>query len=157
MLRDHFIPMTATLDSPQIRHIADRRQQATPLWSRYWLRGRRRGGRRSEESTGVYVDRYQAGEIALVLAVVAMSTIDLLATLLHLADGGDEANPLMAAALSASGNAGFAVTKLLATAGGGVFLLLHVRFAGVRRALQLLVATYALVMLWHVVVAIDRI
>ena len=126
------------------------------MLSRYWLRGRRRGGRRDGERTGVYVDRYRPAEVWLVVAIVVMSGVDLWTTLRHLEGGGGEANPLMAWVLDAGGGLGFSVSKLLATWLGAAALLIHVRFCGVRRSLQILVGVYATVMVWHAVVAVDR-
>lgn len=89
-------------------------------------------------------------------ALLAMSAIDLLATLLHLHGGGTEANPLMAWTLVEGGATGFATAKLLATGVGALVLLLHVRFPGVRACLRMLVGLYGLVMLWHILVTWDR-
>ncbi|MEM6289474.1 MAG: hypothetical protein AAF845_20210, partial [Bacteroidota bacterium] len=54
----------ASVDAPVVpRTGQDRRRRPTPMFSRYWLRGRRRsGGRRPGEDENVYVDRYYRTE-----------------------------------------------------------------------------------------------
>lgn len=126
------------------------------MFSRYWLHGRRRGGRREGEVDGIYVDRYRPSELWLVAGILVMSGVDLWTTLLHLEFGGSEANPMLAWTYDAGGDLVFALVKVLATGLGAFALLVHVRFVGVRCALQVLVWIYALVMLWHAVVAVDR-
>jgi Domain of unknown function (DUF5658) len=126
------------------------------MFSRYWMAGRRRGGRRDGESTRIYLDRYSLTEWSLVLVLLLLSTIDLVLTFAHLASGGTEANPVMAWILHATGPIGFATAKILLTGSATFVLLLHVRFQLARRALQLLVTTYLLVMAWHALVALDR-
>ena len=64
--------------------------------SRYWLHGRRRGGRRDGERQGIYVDRYTRLESVLIGWIAGAAVADLALTLLHLSQGGEEANPLMA-------------------------------------------------------------
>ncbi len=120
------------------------------------MRGRRRGGRREGEVAGIYVDRYRTSEVWLVVVILLMSGIDLWTTLLHFEDGGSEANPMMAWALDFGGEPGFAIATVVATGLGAFALLLHVRFSGVRFALQALAGIYALVMVWHAWVALDR-
>ena len=74
----------------------DRRNKPTSMMSRYWLRGRRgRGGRRDGDDPHVYVDRYTRMETAVILWLLFASLTDLGLTLLHISDGGGEANPIM--------------------------------------------------------------
>lgn len=138
------------------RTLPDRRQRPTPALSRYWLNGRRRGGRRSHERERVYVDRYTRGEWSLVLALVALSLVDLVLTQQHLRAGGAEWNPLMAWALEAGGDVLFSVLKLGLTLAGAAVLLVHVRFPLARRFLPAGVALYGAVLLWHAVVIAHR-
>ena len=88
--------------------------------------------------------------------LVALCSVDLLATIAHLDAGGSEANPWMDWLLQVGGVAGFACAKLLATGLGALVLLIHVRFPGVRSALIALVMVYAGLSVWHGVVAVDR-
>lgn len=135
---------------------ADRRRRPTPMLSRYWLVGRRRGGRRDGEDRGIYVDRYTREETVLVLWIGCSAVLDLVLTLVHLAAGGEEANPLMAWFLEVGGVAAFGSAKLLMTGGAALFLLWHVRFRGTRAALWGLGALYAGVMGYHLVAFLDR-
>lgn len=130
------------------RGFPDRRSRATPLLSRYWLVGRRRGGRREEESRNLYVDRYAPAEWGLAAAILALSCADLWLTLRHLARGGSEANPLMAWLLE-FGAGTFAFVKIATTVAGLFILLLHVRFRRVRGLLTFAAGLYAALMVWH--------
>jgi hypothetical protein len=135
---------------------ADRRRAPTPMLSRYWLGGRRLGGRRGEEKGSIYVDRYTREEVALVAWIGVTAVLDLLLTLRHLAVGGEEANPVMRLALEGGGPGLFAAIKLLMTFSAALFLLLHVRFRGTRAALWGLALLYGAVMLYHAVAFLDR-
>jgi hypothetical protein len=119
------------------------------MLSRYWLRGRRRAGRRDGETLDIYVDRPSVREWSLVLAMLALAAIDAVWTLAHLRRGVEEANPLMAWAWTAGGALGFAVTKAAATLAALAFLLLHARFRLTRWLLPAAVAIYALLMGVH--------
>jgi hypothetical protein len=136
-------------DAENKRQGPDRRQRATPMFSRYWLRGRRRGTRRGSDKTQVYVDRYTRMEWTLVAGIMLMSLADLVFTLAYLQRGGGEANPLMRWALEWGGESFFAFLKMLLTTAGALFLLLHARFRRVRAAMILLFTGYVLLMLYH--------
>ncbi len=139
------------------RAFTDRRRQPTPMLSRYWLRGRRRqAGRRGGDTQHVYVDRYTKAETCLILWLVSASVADLALTLLHLHQGGAEANPIMDWFLARGGMPAFAAAKLGLTALPGVFLLLHVRFRGTKLALWGLAAMYAALLGYHAIAAWDR-
>lgn len=134
----------------------DRRRRPTPMFSRYWLAGRRHGGRRRGEIERIYVDAYTRSEIMVVLGLLGLSAIDLLLTQNHVSAGGTEANPLMAWVLREGGVPGFTIAKVALTLIATAVLLLHVRFRLARRALQVLLVVYLCVMVWHGVVLIDR-
>lgn len=127
---------------------ADRRQRPTPAFSRYWLRGRRRDGRRDGERTNIYVDRYTKWEWTLVLSVLLLSLADLLFTIRHVALGGEEANPVMAWAMQ-WGDLVFSLIKLGITAAGLLVLLLHARFRRVRTLLNVALVLYAALLGYH--------
>ncbi len=133
------------------RREGDRRARPTPWMSRYWLTGRRRGPRREDDSRETYVDRYERREWVLVVGIVVACVLDLLLTLDYLDQGGEEWNPLMARALE-HGTGAFIALKMGLTAGCLLFLLVRIRFRGVRRAVQLLLVAYLLLMGWHGVV-----
>jgi len=127
------------------------------MMSRYWLRGRRRAsGRRDGDSSHVYVDRYRRGEVLLFAGLVAGSLADLVLTLLHLHQGGTEANPIMDWFLAEGGTSAFVAAKLGLTAVPALFLLLHVRFRGSRTALIGLTAMYGALLGYHALAAWDR-
>lgn len=130
------------------RDDTDRRRQPTPVLSRYWLRGRRRGARRDGEGVNVYVDRYNAGEWAVILAILVLSVCDLFFTIVHLSAGGEEANPVMRWALQ-WGNLGFGLIKLGTTVLALVILLLHARFRRVRALLTFALVLYSALLVYH--------
>jgi len=125
------------------QHDPDRRRTPTPILSRYWLRGRRRRAR-----PGEYVDRYRPGEWALVFGVIIFCLIDLVLTLVYLAAGGEEANPLMQITLD-WGTGYFIAVKMGITTFGMLFLLLHIRFKRVRALATILLILYAGLILYH--------
>jgi len=127
----------------------DRRERPTRPFSRYWLRGRRRAGRRDDESANIYVDRYTGGELFLVLGVLVLSLLDMAFTLFHLNAGGTEANPVMDFALQVGGHFGFKVVKILTTVLGLLVLLVHVRFKRVRTLLTFAFVVYSALFLFH--------
>lgn len=148
-------PAARASTTPRAR--VDRRRRPTPILSRYWLRGRRRqAGRRAEDSPHVYVDRYSKAETVLIAWLLFSSAADLLLTLLHLSQGGTEANPIMDWFLIRGGTGAFIAAKLGLTAIPGLFLLLHVRFRGTRIALLGLGAMYGVLLAYHAVAAWDR-
>ena len=150
----HSTPLTAAADLT--RTGTDRRSRPTPILSRYWLRGRRRAGRRNGESQNIYVDRYSRTETLLFLWLLVASITDLALTLIHIRAGGGEANPIMAWCLAAGGTPLFISAKLGLTGLAASFLLLHARFRIARPALFCLGLMYAAVMGYHVLAVLDR-
>jgi len=147
-------PAPGMMDFPDTSHREqrngpDRRRRPTPPISRYWLFGRRRASRREEESANVYVDRYTATEWVLVLGVLVLSVLDMYFTLVHLDHGGTEANPVMAATLTAGGTGLFKLVKLAATFIGLGVLLVHIRFRRVKTLLSFAFLLYAGVFVFH--------
>jgi len=131
----------------------DRREGPTPWISRFWLRGRRRGGRRAEDRQ-VYVDRYQWSDVLLVTGVVVLCAADTLLTLKVLERGAVEANPLMNFLIQ-QGTGLFGAVKLGFTLLGMLFLLTQIRLQYVRAATLVVLALYTVLMLWHVWVSWD--
>ena len=89
--------MTQTRDR---RLSADRRANSTSFWSIWRLRGRRRGFRRASDAHCGIVDCPAPWIVALVLWVTVCSALDALFTLIYISNGGAEANPVMALALT---------------------------------------------------------
>ncbi len=128
---------------------SDRRKKPTPVLSRYWLRGRRRGGRREGEAEDIYVDRPSRKEWLLFGAILGLASLDGIWTLLHLERGVEEANPLMAWFLEVGGSPAFAAAKFGLTIVAAAFLLLHARFRAARRLMPWVVVIYAALVLVH--------
>ena len=133
------------------RERPDRRRRPTPMFSRYWLRGRRRGHRRGDERVGGYVDRYRGLEWGLAVGIFLLSLLDLIFTLNYLERGGEEWNPLMAMALDVSTRA-FALIKMGITFLGALFLLVHIRFKRVRGLLAMVFGLYCLLTVYHLII-----
>jgi len=129
---------------------SDRRERATGVFSRHWLIGRRKVGRRDGERDNIYVDRYTAWDWVLVVGVLTLSILDMVFTLLHLDAGGTEANPVMAWALAWGGHGAFKAVKLATTIIGLLVLLVHVRFRRVRTLLTVAFLVYSGVFAFHI-------
>jgi hypothetical protein len=137
-------------DGRERRKTFDRREGNTPFLSRFWLRGKRRGGRRRSDRPEGYVDRYRAGEWGLAVAVMALSMSDLILTLVYLSLGGEERNPIMDSLLQHSRGL-FIGVKVAVSGLGALFLLVHVRFRNVRKGLIVIVVLYMLLIIYHLV------
>jgi hypothetical protein len=126
----------------------DRRSRPTRWISRWWLVGRRRGGRRDGEQRNIFVDRYSGWEWAAAVALLLLCIADLVMTLDVLQHGGSEANPIMRWALDL-GVPVFVALKLGLTLLGALVLLIRVRFRGMRAALVGLVVLYVALIGYH--------
>jgi hypothetical protein len=126
----------------------DRRRRPTPPMSRYTLRGRRRGGRRGGEDR-VYVDWPGGWVIAAFVVVFALSLLDAYLTLRMVAEGGEEANPLMRLALS-YGEGSFVILKASLTLTGLALLALHKNWPLGRICLWVAFVGYAVVTALHI-------
>ena len=135
-------------DSSDRRSSADRRAKPTLFLSRYWLIGRRRGGRRTGEDIDIYVDRYTTYEWLIIIALFVLSIADLTLTLVHLSHGGAEANPIMALAYK-GGDMAFGTIKMSVTAVCLSLLLVHIRFRRIPYLLAFTFLLYAGVFIYH--------
>ncbi|MHC4973553.1 MAG: DUF5658 family protein [Planctomycetota bacterium] len=140
-------PRPATADHRRVG--IDRRRDGTRFFSKYWLVGRRKGGRRDDEARNIYVDRYSTAEWVLVIGILVLSVLDMVFTIMHLDAGGTEANPVMAWALELGGQRAFEIVKLASTFLGLFVLLVHVRFRRVKTLLAFAFAVYASVFVFH--------
>lgn len=129
----------------------DRRARPTPMLSRYALfGGRRRTVRRAWESDGAFVDVHGARLFVMVMAIVALNLLDAWFTLLFLAHGGRELNPLVQGVLDLSEHPW--PFLLFKTVGIGVacgFLALTKNFRAARIGLWFVFGGYALLLGWH--------
>ncbi len=121
---------------PDHRQPVDRRKRPTRLFSVYWLRGRRRGGRRTGETENIYVDRYTKGEWRLILGTLLCAIADVLLTLDFARSGGRQANPVLDALLG-EGWVTLVVAKFVMTIAGLAYILMHIRFKRIRLFLVL--------------------
>ena len=119
------------------------------MFSRYTLYGgRRRGARRADDDREIFVDRYSTRLFLAVLAVVLLNLLDAWFTLLFLAHGGTELNPIIDRVLQ-YGPRAFLVLK---TAGIGfclAFLTLTKNFRAARIGLWVVLGGYSLLLCWH--------
>jgi hypothetical protein len=119
-------------------------------------RGRRREIRRAGHN--YYLDWYQPRLVLTGLALFLFSCLDALFTLTLLNRGAYEANVFMARLLQ-SGIGIFVTTKIVLTGLGVLFLLMHSHFrilglTSGKRALQLLLGAYGLLLIYEVVLLI---
>jgi Domain of unknown function (DUF5658) len=129
---------------------ADRRRRATPRFSLYSLwGGRRRGLRRAEEQGGTFVDVYGLRMWLAVMWIALMNIADSFFTLVHLQNGGVEANPL-AALLLTTGRTGFVFWKCGLIGLALVVLTIHKNFPMARLGLWVSAGAYTLLLCYHV-------
>ena len=129
----------------------DRRQRPTPMFSRYLLRGKRRGGRRDDERDQVYVDRPGPWIWMAFVAVVGLSALDAIYTLDLLGAGkAVEANPVMRAALHL-GTTEFVVIKTTMTLLAVGFLCLHKNWPLGRFCLAAAILGYSTLVVYHLI------
>lgn len=123
------------------------------MLSRYTLfGGRRKGDRRRPESLNQYVDLYEPGLAAILVAVALLCALDAVFTLLYIQKGGSEANPIMDW-LIRQGATQFVVVKCAVTSLGLVVLCLHKNFRYVRGVIWGVLVLYGLLFLYHLYLA----
>jgi len=137
------------------RQTPDRRRRATPMLSRYVIRGRRRAARRADEQERIYVDRPGPWVIAAGVILVGLSLVDAYITLGILSEGGEEINPLMRAVLNL-GTGSFLSVKVGLTGLGAVLLCLHKTWSVGRICLGVALGGYAALAVYHLVVQTMR-
>lgn len=135
------------------RRLPDRRTRPTTLWSALRWRGRRTGVRHAGEGHQAYVDGLAPRIVALAILVAVCSSLDALLTLLYLANGGGEANPLMALALVHS-QTRFLALKLGITGAAVGVLAAHQHWPLAVRGLYRLALGYGGVLVYHLVLAL---
>jgi hypothetical protein len=147
--------MLATHPAPKLeaaapeRRAFDRRSRPTPMFSRYtFFGGRRQNVRRAEDDQEVFVDRYSTGLLLAVLGVVLLNLADAFFTLLFLAHGGQEMNPIVDQVL-AYGPTVFILFKTLGIGVCAGFLTLTKNFRAARIGLWIVLIGYSLLLCWH--------
>jgi Domain of unknown function (DUF5658) len=110
------------------RQHSDRRRRPTSPTDALRPNGRRSRPRRKEERRGAYfVDRFDAGTLALVVALLGLTIADGVLTLELIDLNSEEANPIMAHLLS-RGDLSFLVGKYIMTAAGLPFLVVYQQY-----------------------------
>jgi Domain of unknown function (DUF5658) len=133
---------------PEQRCQGDRRTGRPTLRTVFRLRGQRKGARRAGEGHNTYVDHPHRHVVFMVWVITACSILDALFTLLYIERGGNEANPLMALALSL-GVTTFVGLKMGLTGIGTVLLALHQNFRLGLRGLYSIVLIYLFLLAYH--------
>ena len=115
---------------------------------------RRRGTRRADERGLISIDWHHPQWLAVGLLIVLLSCSDALLTLMLMAGGAEEANPLMARLIGTSGLS-FAVVKIGLTAVGVLLLTQLARLRAFGRIpvgtfLYLVLAIYAALVIYEV-------
>jgi hypothetical protein len=115
--RDH--PSHASVAAERRR--VERRQHVLRALIHGSFKPRRHAPRRSDERTVSAVDWHHPQWLAIAILILALSCADALLTLMLIAHGAYEANPLMAPLVAGSG-LGFTVVKVGLTGVGVIFL-----------------------------------
>ena len=135
------------------RLLPDRRARPTMFFSVLRWHGRRQGFRRAGEGRHTYVDCLARRIVVLALLVYMCSLLDALLTLRHLQDGGREANPVLAMALT-DGTSLFLQLKIGLTGVGVWWLAAHQQFPLAQRGLQGLTLGYGVLLVYHLVLCL---
>lgn len=103
----------------------DRRQGQLPIFSKYWLTGKRTVMRRKEDRKRPYIiDRHSPKTVTAILLIIMLSVMDAVLTLDLVSRGATELNPVMAYYLGHSPLT-FFIVKYLLTWAGVVLILLN--------------------------------
>ena len=135
------------------RIVPDRRRCPTTLVSTLRYGGRRRAFRREEERQEQYLDHLPPHLALVAVSIFIMSAADAVCTLVHIAQGGSEANPAMSWLLL-NGITLFLVTKAFMTIVGVTFLAVHQNFRLTVPTLYAVMCGYAALMGFHVFVSL---
>ncbi|MGE3171309.1 MAG: DUF5658 family protein [Planctomycetota bacterium] len=104
--------------------------------------------RRNGEDREVFVDRYSPGLFVAVLGVVVLNLLDAWFTLLFLAHGGTELNPLVDQVLTMGPHV-FILFKTLGIGFCASFLTITKNFRAARIGLWIVLVGYSLLLCWH--------
>lgn len=119
------------------------------MWSRYaLLGGRRRGGRRGDETENTFVDQHGPGLFLVALSVIALNLLDAWFTLLFLSHGGRELNPFVQEVLDI-GPMVFVTFKTIGIGAGVAFLVVTKNFRASRIGITTVLVGYTLLLGWH--------
>lgn len=129
----------------------DRRGRSTPRISAWSLvGGRRQKPRRAHELEGSFVDLYSSGLLFAILWVALMNAADSFFTIVHLQNGGQEANPI-AGVLLMTGRVSFVLIKCAVISLALLVLCLHKNFHLARLGLWTAAVAYTCLLGYHLV------
>ncbi|MBL8858262.1 MAG: hypothetical protein JNL28_07165 [Planctomycetes bacterium] len=131
------------------RSRTDRRSVPTPRLSARSMRGGRRAiPRRVEEVENSFVDLYSSGLLFAILWVALMNSADSFFTIVHLQNGGEEANPI-ANVLLLTGRVSFVVLKSSIISLALLVLCVHKNFHLARLGLWTSAVAYTCLLVYH--------
>lgn len=147
---DMTLPHSATplVGRSDRRLLPDRRALPTTLGSALRPGGQRRSFRRAGEERRRYLDRVSSTTACLAIAIVVLSSLDALFTLLHIEGGGWEVNPVMRYCLDL-GLPVFLGVKTFGTGLAVFFLALHQTFPLSWLALRGAALVYVVLLGYH--------
>ncbi len=138
-----------TSDNNSQRIAQDRRGQPTPMLSRYLFCGSRSQYRRvSEAKCGYYIDQPDKSLLQLIITTGILCFMDAVFSIYHIHQGALEVNPV-AAVWFKLGYGYFLGFKLLPTAAGLFFLLLHQNFRFAWKGTVGIMVFYTVVVGYH--------
>jgi hypothetical protein len=132
------------------RGLKDRRNQPTPLLSRYTFWGRRKEFRRKEDQEkGGYVDRYNPSLLILLILIVGLNFLDSLFTMIILDCGGWELNPIVRSAIDMYGDR-FWIWKFMIVSVNVILLCIHSWFRHVKKVILWITIFYLGIILYQI-------
>lgn len=131
------------------RACQDRRKKPTPILSRYTLIGRRSAFRRKEDQRrGGYVDRYSERLLICIVLIVGLNILDTLFTIVILASGGVELNPLIRWAINTYGDITW-IVKFAVVSCGAIILCLHWHFRMAQVSIMVIAVLFSGVVMYQ--------
>jgi hypothetical protein len=142
------VPLAEAVDLPE-RRSTDRRERPTPMLTRHSLLGGRRSEvRRQHEQTGAFVDSHGPRLLSIGLSIVLLNVLDAWFTLLYLAHGGREMNPLVQYMLDWSVMS-FLLFKTMGIGLCVAYLALTKNFLAARIGIAVVLFGYLALLGWH--------
>ena len=133
------------------RDRSDRRGLPTPRLSPWSIQGGRRTlPRRTHELENSFVDLYSSGLLFAILWVALMNSADSFFTIVHLQNGGEEANPI-AGVLLMTGRVSFVLLKSAIISIALLVLCVHKNFHLARLGLWTSAVAYTCLLAYHLV------
>jgi len=134
------------------RSTQDRRKKPTPILSRYTLTGRRSAFRRKEDQLKAgYVDRYSERLLICIVLIVGLNILDTIFTIVILASGGLELNPIVRWAIDSYGDIAW-VIKFAVVSCGALVLCLHCHFRMAQVSIMVIAILFSGVVMYQLMV-----